>query len=151
MTRTQLLRSAAGVGSKALREMLKVTMADPLLLPTNYQSFILSLFPFTRVTQTSNEWGGSSRLVLFLPLLVKISLAPRERSGVYRGRYATKQMLVDLFKKLRTHFISRTGGSEEFSNFSSGCGSTATPGVEGFYTADGSQTAQHVSGAGGGT
>lgn len=56
-------------------------------------------------------------------------------------RYSTKLLLVELFKQLRAHFISHTGGSEECSKFFLGRGSAATSGVEGFYTVDGIQIA----------
>lgn len=46
---------------------------------------------------------------------------------------------MDLFKQLRSYFISYTGGSKECHNLFLGRKSAVTSSVEGFYTADGIQ------------
>lgn len=56
-------------------------------------------------------------------------------------RYSTKALLVELFQKLRAHFVGLAGGSEECSEFLLGRGSATTSGVEGFFTPDGVQIA----------
>lgn len=56
-------------------------------------------------------------------------------------RYTTKAMLVKLFQELRAHSVKQAGGSEACSKFFLGRGSSATSGVEGFYTPDGIQNA----------